>query len=58
VEEEELIDTDWSRRVAVLEIRVTHMLDEGHDEGSICTCPRRRDPDIPNFLKDVVKDIE
>jgi hypothetical protein len=35
-----------------------HMLDEGHDEGSICTCPRWSDCDVPKFLEDVIKDIK
>jgi hypothetical protein len=35
-----------------------HMLDEGHDERSISTCPRWRDHDIPNFLEDIIKDVE
>jgi hypothetical protein len=35
-----------------------HVLNEGHDEWGISTCPRRSDRYIPNFLNDVVKNVE
>jgi hypothetical protein len=35
-----------------------HMLDEGHDEGVICTCSRWSDRGVPNLLENVIEDIE